>query len=320
MKTVYISDFSKGMSITGDTFAVQVANLQETKSGKPYYRVTLVDKSGSINGQIWSDNIPNIEKNSLKPGKVVSIEATVEDYKGALQLNIQRVSGVDETALDEYIEASEFDLDELWVILEEHINSIKDKSLKTFIGKIFEDEDMKRRYKTRPAAEYVHHSFQGGLLEHVVEMLELSKAFRKFYPLVNYDLVIVGIIMHDIGKLVELDIVGTVVQRTKEGHLIGHLIKSYDMALEYGKDILDEETLINLRHIILAHHGIQEYGSPVVPATIEAAMVHATDEASTRVRIFQKVLKKHESSDEEFTEWDRILGTRVYKGPQTEIN
>lgn len=315
MKEVYVKDLSKGMTLDGETFAVKELNKLETKNGKPYYKVSLIDKTGDITGQIWSDNIPNVEKGSLTPGNVVIIDAIVEEYRGAAQLNISRVNKVDETALDEFIEASDFDLDELWGMLEEHITSVEDSEIKDFLVSIFADKEIAAKYKTRPAAEYVHHSFHGGLLEHVVEMLELAKSMRMFYKEVNYDYVIAGIILHDIGKLFELDIEGTVVQRTTEGYLIGHLVKSYEFLYEHGKDKLSDEHILNLKHIILSHHGVLEYGSPVVPATIEASMVNAVDEASTKVRIFQKILRKNENSSELFAPWDNILKTRVYRGP-----
>lgn len=314
MKSIYVKDLDKGMTLGGETFAIQEAQLAETKSGKPYYRLTLVDKTGSVSGQIWSDNFDQIEKKALKPGNVVAIEASVDEYRGALQLNISKATGVDESALDEFIEASDHDLDELWQLLEKHIGKIERKDLQEFFAKLFGDKNIKIMFKTRPAAEFVHHSFQGGLLEHVVEMLEMMEPMQQFYPEANYDLVRAGIILHDIGKLKELDIVGTVVQRTTEGHLIGHLIKSYELVANVGKDILEDETMLNLKHIILAHHGRLEYGSPVKPATIEAAMVNVLDEASSGVRIYQKLLRKNSGNDEDFTEYDKILGTRVYKG------
>ncbi|MCA9380068.1 hypothetical protein KC675_02710, partial [Candidatus Dojkabacteria bacterium] len=113
MKTYYTSDLQKGMSLNGETFAVKEVQLTETKAKKPYYRVTLIDKTGSISGNIWGDKFSQIEKSSLKVGKVVVIDAVVEEFKGALTLNIERVNGVSEAVLDEYVEGSDFDLDEL---------------------------------------------------------------------------------------------------------------------------------------------------------------------------------------------------------------
>ncbi|KXK27324.1 MAG: 3'-5' exoribonuclease YhaM [candidate division WS6 bacterium OLB20] len=312
MKNLYIADLRQGMSLTSETFAVQDASQQTTKSGKPYYRLTLRDKTGSINGQIWSDSFASIEKKALTPGKVIMVDAGVEEFKGALQLNISKVTGVDETALEEFVEASDFDNDEMWARFTAHLNKIRSESIRTFLDSFFADESTVRRYRVAPAAEDVHHSFHGGMLEHVLEMLDLAAVFETYYPEPNYDVVRAGIMLHDIGKLQELETVGTVVQRTKAGSMLGHIPMGFALVQKHGEGVLTEEELLNIGHIVLSHHGLLEYGSPVKPVTIEASIVSAVDEASSHVRIFQKVLRRA-NSEGDFTEYDRILGTRVYK-------
>ena len=292
MKTYYISDLQKGMSISGETFAVKEVQLTETKNKKPYYRVTLIDKTGSVNGNIWGDNFDGVEKSALKAGKVLMVDAIVEEFKGALMLNILRVTSVSEVTLDEYIEGSDFDLDELFAILQNYVEKIEDKDIKKFLNSIFKEKDFVLKYKTVPAAEYVHHSFRGGLLEHVVEMLDMLQPLRKYYPETNFDLVTAGIILHDIGKLVELRTEETVVQRTKEGYLLGHIALGLEFINKMAKGHLEGEKLILLKHIMLSHHGELEYGSPVLPSTIEASIVSQLDSASSQIRIFQKVMRK----------------------------
>lgn len=315
MKTYFVKDLEKGLVLTNETFAVKLAEQGTTKDGKPFYKVILIDKTGEIKAQIWADKIPNVEKGALVPGKVIAISGMVEDFKGTLQINIFAGSKVNETALDEYMEASDFDLDELWQDLLNHIAGVSQPDLRAFLDKIFADKDIATKYKVYPAAEFVHHSFQGGLLEHVVEMLDLAMPLAKYYPEANMDMVRTGIILHDIGKLFELEPAGVVVQRTKEGYLLGHLIKSYEFLLDYGKGVLEPESMIQLKHIILSHHGSLEYGSPVVPATIEASIVTDVDQLSSKTRIFQKLMRKAEGNGADFTEWDKIVGTRVYLGP-----
>ena len=313
MKNLYIEDLQKGMSVSSETFAVQEYEKGTTKDGKPFYKLMLVDKSGTIAGQIWSDHFPSVDQKALQPGNVVMVDANVDEFKGKLQLNIMKLTRVDEMVLEEYVEASDFDLDVLWKDLMKHIEDMKNESLKKFLHSIFSDKELAAKYKVQPAAENIHHSFRGGLLEHVVEMLELSDVFRKFYKEPNYDLVTTGIILHDIGKLFELKIVGMVVQKTTEGYLLGHLVKSFEFLTEKAKGILDDETVLNLKHIVLAHHGTLEYGSPVLPSTIEAAIVHSVDMASSKVRIYQKVLRREAKKEGDFTDKDFILGTRLYK-------
>lgn len=318
MKTYYTSDLQKGMSLNGETFAVKEVQLTETKAKKPYYRVTLIDKTGSISGNIWGDKFSQIEKSSLKVGKVVVIDAVVEEFKGALTLNIERVNGVSEAVLDEYVEGSDFDLDELMGILDEFIDEISDTKIKKYLQSLFQDDEFRSKYKIHPAAEYVHHSFRGGLLEHVLEMLELSKSLKKYYPEANYDIVTLGIILHDVGKLDELSVEGTVVQRTPKGYLLGHIALGLEFIEKTASEKLDEEQLMLLKHIILSHHGSLEFGSPVLPSTIEASIVSELDSSSSQVRIFQKIVRKSKNREDNFSDWDNILRTKVYQSKQND--
>jgi len=313
MKTLYVKDLATGMTLSQEGFAVRTIELAQTKDNKPYYKLFLIDKTGEIKGQIWSDSLKRIDKNILKPGNVILIDALVEDYRGLMQLNIFNAEKADETALSDYMEASDFKIDDLWDELKKYISKVKSTEIKKFLTEIFEDTEITRKFKTYPAAEFVHHAFQGGLLEHVLEMLDCSQPLRKYYPEANFDLVTAGVILHDIGKLFELEPVGVTVQRTTEGYLIGHLIKSFETLLEKGK-LLKPETLLNLKHIILSHHGLLEFGSPILPATIEATIVNYLDQLSSKTRIFQKLIRKNINNEQLFAEYDRIIGAKVYLG------
>ncbi len=314
MKTYYVKDVSKGLVLNNETFAVKLVESALTKDGKNYYKLILSDRTGEIKAQIWSDNIPNIDRSSLIAGNVILINAIVEEYKGVLQLNILKASKAQESLLSEYLEASDFNIDELWANLMNFIKEIKDESIKKFLNELFDNKDIEVRFKTYPAAEYVHHAFQGGLLEHTIEMLDISTPLKKYYKEADFDLITAGIILHDIGKIYELEPVGVTIQRTKEGYLVGHLIKSYELLIEKGSKSLDNETLMKLKHIILSHHGFLEFGSPVLPATIEAIIVSYIDQLSSKARIFQKVIRKNSDTEAIFSEYDRTLGVKVYLG------
>ena len=314
MKTYFVKDLSKGLVLNNETFAVKICENLQTKDGKPYYKLVLADKTGEIKAQIWSDNIKNVSKNSLKIGAVMMVDAMVEDYRGVLQLNILKAEKVEENKLNDYMESSDFDLEDLWKDLLKHIDSVKNENIKKFLTDFLNDSEIGPKFKIYPAAEFVHHAFRGGLLEHTVEMLDMTTPLRKYYKEANFDYVVAGIILHDSGKLLELEPVGLVTQRTKEGLLIGHLIKSYELLMQKGKGILNEEQMINLKHIILSHHGYLEFGSPILPSTIEANIVTYVDQMSSKTRIFQKVIRQSQSNDMEFSEYDKIIGAKVYLG------
>jgi len=311
MKTYYVKDLRKGVVLSNESFAVKSVESSQTKDKKPFYKLLLIDKTGEVKGQIWSDHFADVEKTALIPGNVIMINGMVDDYKGSLQINILSASRLDDNQLTDYMEASDFDLEELWQDLQQHLAKVKTPQIKKLFEKLFSDQELTRKYKTYPAAEYVHHAFQGGLLEHVVEMLDISGPLKKYYPEANFDLITAGIILHDIGKLYELEPIGVVVQRTTEGYLVGHLVKSFEVLGEVGGNILDAETMLNLKHIILSHHGYLEFGSPVLPATIEANIVSYLDQLSSKTRVFQKLIRKNIGNEALFSEWDKITGLRI---------
>lgn len=314
MKTYYVADLKNGLIITNETFAVKEFKSLETKNKQTYYKVSLVDKTGEISGNVWNDNLVYIEKGAFTEGNVVMINAMVEEYKGNLQLNIQSASKVDEAQLDEFLEYSNFDIEEMWQSVCTYIEKIEDDEIKNLLKRIFENPEILIKYKTYPAATTVHHTFQGGLIEHVLEMLDLAYSIKKYYPEANYDYVIAGIILHDIGKITELELKGVVTQYSFEGHLIGHLAKSYKITDDYGRGIVSDKKLLLLEHVILSHHGELELGSPIRPSTIEAAIVSMVDYASSQIRIFQHAIKKHGSNDSLFTTRNPFTQTAIYVG------
>ncbi|MFQ5493168.1 MAG: 3'-5' exoribonuclease YhaM family protein [Candidatus Dojkabacteria bacterium] len=314
MKSLYVRDLEKGMTVAGEVFAVQEVEQGETRNGKPFYKTVFTDKTGTVKGQIWSDKFDNVDRKALKPGNVVMLDATVDEFRGSLQLNVLKLTRVDETKLDEFIEASDFDLDDLWEDLTKYIEDIKRDDLREFLEKIFEDKEFVRNFKTAPAAVLIHHSFRGGLMEHVLEILAMADSIRRYYPEADFDLVVVGAILHDIGKLWEIESVGMVSQFSKKGKLIGHVIQGFEFVIEKASGILDEETLLQLKHIVLSHQGEKEYGSPVVPSTIEAILVSSLDNASFKIRAFQKIIRKDIDKEGDFTSYDRYAGTSIYKG------
>lgn len=312
MKNIFVKDLRKSDILTQEMFAIQNFERLQTKDGKPYIKLYLSDKTGSIQGFIWSDSIPNIEKGCLQKGLVVMIDAKGEDFKGNIQLNISKMSKVSEQYIEDFIEGSQFSADELTDKLNKHIATIKTESLSKLIEKLFSDPDIKLKFTFFPAAEYIHHAFQNGLLEHVIEMLDLADIMKTFYKDADYDLIKTGIIFHDIGKIYEFDRVGVTMQRTVDGYLIGHLIKSYEALLDASKGILDDKTLLALKHIVLSHHGELEFGSPVRPATLEAMIVHHLDQLSSQTRSIERMEKNSAIDELGFTEYDRVLGTKVY--------
>jgi 3'-5' exoribonuclease len=301
MKSIFIKDLKKGLILSDEIFLITSAEKAEDKFGKPYYKISLGDKTGRLDSKIWSDTLNKLDEKILKAGNLLRISGKVDEYKGAFQINIMSASKVeDESKLEEFLESSMYSADEMMKDLIRSIETIEDTNIKNILTKIINDDDVNRRLKYWPAANTVHHSFRSGLLQHISEMLEISKSLKRFYPEVNFDLLTAGIILHDIGKIYELDGSDLAVPYTKMGTLLGHIVISLKIFEDFGGKDLPEDTYLHIAHLILSHHGTQMYGSPVVPATVEAVMLTHIDNLSAKARTADSA-KKEIPDGEEFS-------------------
>jgi 3'-5' exoribonuclease len=285
MKTRYVADLRSGEVLASEIFAVTSAIKAEDKNKQPYWDVTLADKTGNISGKIWADSANRISSSNLQAGKLVQLTARVEEYKGKLQLNISSVMPADETRMDDFVKSGRFDAEKMFEKLQAIVSeNIEHSDLKALFENLFADSQIVSKLKTWPAGISLHHEFRAGLLQHVLEMLGMALGTREYYPELNYEIVIAGIIFHDLGKFVELDAAGVTPMYTLEGNLLGHIYLGVELLNKYYPQAGDPRIKLHLQHIILSHHGEKEKGSPVLPATGEALMVHKFDAASSEVR------------------------------------
>lgn len=312
MKTKFIKDLSKNDQLSGESFVLKIFKKNQTRSGDEYYKFEFSDKTGSISGNMWKDNIKNCDEEKIKEGCIATIYAKVEDYKGVLQLNVISVGLCEEYNEEDYVTVSNRDPEEMWEAFKKQVASITDKDYFGLITDIFKEEDIKEGYRRHPAAERVHHAFRYGLLEHVLEILTMAEGILEYYPEADKSLVKTGIILHDIGKLFEIEDQVTTFKRTDPGNLIGHIVLGYEFVCKKAAEDFPEDKLMKLKHIILSHHGVLEYGSPVVPMCIEAIIVSVLDDASAKIRQYQRVLSENQGKEEAFSERDMLLGTKIY--------
>lgn len=302
MKTIYVKDITKNMIINDEPFAIIEVSEGLDKNGSKYYNILFGDKTGKIQGKLWSQQFDSANPKHLKPETIVSVSAKVDEFRGNLQLNILSLSPVDETSLEQYIQSSEYDPDEMLKTLFDEIKMIKNKQIKELLVNILSDTEISRKFKYWPAGNSVHHDFRSGLLQHVLEMLDITKGLKSFYPNLNYDVLTAGIILHDIGKIEELS-GGLSSNYTVKGNLIGHIVIGVEIFNKYSQN-LDPDTKNHIEHLILSHHGKLEYGSPVLPATPEAIALHYIDNLSSKLRSSFKAI--YEIGGEE------VLGKPTY--------
>ncbi|MBN2016486.1 HD domain-containing protein [Candidatus Dojkabacteria bacterium] len=309
---IFVSDLKDGDFITEQVFSIEEIQQHKTRTQAPYYRLVLQDKTGEIAAKIWQDDFANCQLRNIEAGEVVEISADVSTYKGQLQITIKNLKKTDDYDITDLLQSSDRDLGKMFTEIQEIINNVQNKHLKKLLKGIFEDDSFVKRYKRSPAAEKVHHDFIGGLMEHTLEMNDISKALLKYYQDANKDLVASGVILHDIGKVYELEVKKTALIRTKRGKLIGHVVQGAEFVKSRLPKDFPEELWTKLEHIIISHQGELALGSPILPSTIEAAIVHYVDRASSQVRLFHKAIKLGEGQTPGFSEYQKWIGTQVY--------
>lgn len=258
-------------------------------SGKAYLTLYLKDKTGSIDGKIWE--VKEEDSENLKAGKMIYVEGTLLDYRGKLQLKIRNYRmATDEDNIDiqDYIQIAPVPKDVMINELNYFLKEIGNDNLRTVTIELL--NKYKKQFVSYPAAKSMHHDFYSGLIYHTTTMLKIAKALVAIYPSLNKDLLYSGIILHDLGKTIELSgPVGTTY--TLEGELLGHIvIMSDEVARMADKLGIEAEEIILLRHMILAHHGKYEFGSPKLPMIKEAEIIHFIDNIDARMMMFEKNL------------------------------
>ena len=283
----WIKDFVDTDHIVGQLLVVS-ATKGTTDKGLNYLNITFQDKSGSIEAKKWDASDEDLRV--LAPGSVVLVDGIVNLYKNQPQLKVVGVSKVDKADVDmnNFARVSPVPLEELKAKLDKYLNSFKDKDVekvtKAVISHFYD------RYITYPAAVKVHHEFGSGILHHSIFMADVADAIAHIYTQVDRDILVAGALLHDIGKTIEYENPIAPVQ-TAEGKLCGHIAIGYH---EF-KTVVDSlgitsEVPMLLEHMILAHHGTLEFGSPVMPATREALLLSEIDMLDSRQMILDKAL------------------------------
>jgi 3'-5' exoribonuclease len=326
---IKLSDLVDGQEAV--SFAALVRKTRGlTKSNQPFLKCVFRDKRVHVDAPLWHDNRFYHEADSWTEGTAYRLNLRGRyDLRFGMQIDILGIRAA--TAADEkdgfdfndLVDSSEYDsaalLNKIEVLIDKYIEH---PLLKLLVQTLLsENKDLFRRM---PAAQNMHHSYSAGLVEHVWSMTRIAgfladhyaKYYNKLNPPLNRGLVVAATILHDIGKLRELEYHPVEAKYTKEGSLIGHVLIGRDMVREAASRIegFPAELLLNLEHAILAHHGKKEFGSPVLPQTIEALLVSFIDEMDAKMNVVARE-RIDSLTDEPFT--DRVFALdnrRIYKG------
>ncbi len=289
--------------------------LQESKDGKKFLLLTLADKSGEIRAIDWFNAAENDSK--VKVNSIVKIHGHVSSYMDRLQINLDKsrdslmVLKEGEYDPDLFIITTKKDVNEMYSDFMAFVNSIKNETLKELINVPFSDDKFVEEFITSPAAIVVHHAYRGGLLEHTLGVMKLCDAISQLYENVDRDLLLVGAALHDVGKIKEYKMQPYGIERSDEGELIGHIVLGVEMLDEWAKKVpvLSKKTLLHLNHMILSHHGELEWGSPTLPKTLEAMILHEADDLDSKIGQINSLKEKNSNST--WSDYDRYLGRKI---------
>ena len=312
MKQCFVASLKADQNITS-YFLVCEKEVRATREGKSYLRMELGDCSGRVEARMWD----NFERHAalFERDDFVKVQGRVESYRNKLQLMIEKIR----PAEDHEVEAADFfahtteDVDLLYAKLLEFVASVENPWLRRLLDSVVLDPAIIPRLKRAPAAKVMHHAYFGGLLEHVVSLCGLCKVVLSHYPEANADLLMTGALLHDVGKLEELSYDRSI-GYTDDGQLLGHIVLECESV---GRKIdaipgfpASLKTLV--LHMLLAHHGRYEFGSPKLPMFREALMLHYLDDLDSKMGAVRSALAS-DKGEGYWTQYSGALERRILR-------
>jgi 3'-5' exoribonuclease len=297
------------------TFMVADKQLRLARNGKPFLTLKLVDKTGAITGRIW-DRAAEINE-AIASKTVVAVRARSEKYREELQLHIQDIAPLplDQVVAADFLPVCPVDARELWAKFKELTGHIKRRSLQRLVAAVLRDSELVELFRRAPAAKSMHHAYLGGLLEHTVGVVGLALQVAHHYPELDRDLLLVGAILHDIGKVREF-VYDLVIDYSHEGRLLGHMVQGLEILEEKLRSLKNfpaEEALV-LKHLILSHHGETEFGAVKLPMTREAVVLHFVDDLDAKMNSLTRILAESKSVDEAWTSYQPRFERFFFRG------
>jgi 3'-5' exoribonuclease len=313
-KSIYAKDIKSGDKVN-EVFLAADKNLAYSQKGAPYLNLRLRDKTGDVDGKVW-ENALAWDK-AFKKGDLIRIQARALSFKNAIQLSIIELTRVEaqEVALADFFPVAPGDHAQMFAALQGYIAQVKTPCLAALLHAFFDDAALVSLFRRAPAAKGVHHAYIGGLLEHTLSVVRLVEKAAGHYEGINRDLLITGGILHDIGKIYEFSY-ERIVEYSDPGRLVGHIVMGVEM-IDRKIDAIPafpEQTAMELRHLILSHHGVLEYGSPKRPKTIEALIVYFMDDLDAKVKAFQESIREARDEESDWTPYHRLFERYIYKG------
>jgi 3'-5' exoribonuclease len=282
MKESFITSLAPEDSVQS-TFLIQSKERKIARNGNPYLDLDLRDATGVIRAKLWDCDRHALD---FDVDDVVRVVGEVEDFQGTAQIRVRKIGrcAPEEIDLRDYFPRSGRDPEEMYAALLARLQGLPQSPLRALVLAVLEDPAIGEKFKLAPAAMSYHHAYLGGLLEHVLSLVELADRVCDHYASLRKDLVLAGLVLHDLGKIEELSYTRGF-RYTTRGQLVGHISIGLEMVREKMKEIADfpSDLKVQVEHIILSHHGQLEFGSPKEPMFPEALVVHYLDDLDSKL-------------------------------------
>jgi len=322
MKDFFVEDAVKFDNATvTNYFVLSSLQVREKKQGGQFLALTLTDRTGSLEARMWDDIADAMT--TCSEGCYVKVQGDISKYQGKFQITLKkmRLAADHEVDAADYQPSTRFDIEEMWSELRGYVDAFQNAELRRLVFAFLDDERIGPAFKCAPAAKRLHHAWLGGLLEHVLTLVRVCRAAAPFYPEVDQDLLVTGAILHDIGKVRELEWKSSF-SYTLEGQMIGHISIAQGMLREKVQELapFPEKLRVLVEHMILSHHGKYEFGSPKLPMTPEAILLSALDDLEAKMQAMRNEFASAQANgkrSDELTDWVRsmdrpLLNTRDY--------
>ncbi|MDZ7270567.1 MAG: HD domain-containing protein [candidate division KSB1 bacterium] len=315
-----IKDLRPGEQVV-DFFVLRKKELRlRRETNESYLALELGDQSGRIAATLW-DNAEALCAD-LSVGQVIKVKGVVVEYAGRPHLKLEKVrpARADEVeGMEAFVPVCPKDLGELWMRLDQLVEGITNPHLKGLLQALFGDSAFRQVFAQAPAGKLWHHNYRGGLLEHTVAVAETCAAVHHRYSHLDRDLLVTGALLHDVGKVQELKVDGFI-DYSDQGRLIGHIVLGAEMVREKLRTLpnFPEELAMRLLHLILSHQGKGEYGSPVVPMTLEAIILYYADELDSKANAFERIIGRDKEQGKKWSRYVELMDRFLYLGEERE--
>ena len=306
-KNRFVKDLQANENVT-DFFLVQTKDVRLKKSGEPYLSLVLSDRTGRLDAKMW-DGIEDVV-DAFASGDFVKVAGFIQIYRMKPQITIQRLRRAEESEIriGDYLPHTDKNVDEMFDALLARVAVFENADLKRLLEAFLHDEDVAERFKRAPAAKSLHHAFIGGLLEHVTSLMQLAERVGNHYDFVDVELVLTGVVLHDLGKIHELRYERTF-QYSDEGQLLGHIPIVLQLIDRKCAELADFPAKLKtlVEHLILSHHGKYEFGSPKLPSFPEALLLHYLDDMDSKLESMRASIAAYREEESGWTPYNPSL-------------